>query len=96
MLAIGTDIGIIHNLSAPDTKSMHIALLTVAQMAVDGNAWDSACKEFLAHAVELSADTFMKTPQGGLEALPYANYLSEKVRDGTLKIADLASLEIYT
>lgn len=95
VLAVGTDIGICFDLNSPSTKSMHIALLSVAQMAVDGGYWDDDCKEFIAHAMDLAAKAFIANPVGGVEALTYAEYLSGKTRTCTLKISDLVSLEIY-
>lgn len=95
VLTAGTDIGILYQIKDPKTRLMHSALTAVVKMCLRNFRWQADLDTAIYEAVVATLEVFNKHPEGTLEALNYAMFLSSRVTAGTIQMADIASAEIF-
>ena len=95
VLTMGFQLAFAYQRETPSVRKIHAALRSVVQLSIDGGHWPAAQAKVF-HEAARTAEIIMAghwRHAGG--ALADANYLSQKVLDGTARMSDVVGAEIY-
>lgn len=76
-------------------RRQHAMLRNLVQIAVDGCAWRMALAEQLWAAAQEAHGLMVKHPTLGQRLIPGADYLAARIKDGQVRMSDVAGAEIY-
>lgn len=95
MIGLGAEIAATVTPHSPQARTLHGALRTLLQTVVDGATWRSDQAEPLWQAASQSQQLLVDHPQVGMAAQASADYLAQRIKDGTACMADVAGAEVY-
>lgn len=96
MIGLGAEIAATVAPRSPQARTLHGALRTLLQTVVDGATWRIDQAEPLWQAAQQSHQLLVDNPHIGLAAEAGADYIAQRIKDGTASMADVAGAELYS